>query len=300
MNAFECGNYAEAMKICELWESGLPNEAGPQFSKARIYSETGQTDQAILCYEKALQLAPEGRSADIARQRIQELQSTGGTRATISIRWLGHASYIVTTSDGTTFLTDPINFRGYQMPTGTTADIVTVSHEHIDHNATDALSGSPLIFRGTDDQCRNVNAIDTTVYGVRVYSVPSFHDPGHHGRNAVFVFEFDDIRLAHLGDIGTTLSADQISAIGEADILMLPVGGQFTVSGAAADSIVNQLDVSRFVLPMHYRTDAFDAMPYTVELFLEGKENVIRQESNEFTFDLSESERERKYVVLQY
>lgn len=218
--------------------------------------------------------------------------------SSIKIRWLGHASFLITTSRGTTVLTDPIDFKGYHMPEGTTSDIVTVSHEHIDHNCVDAVSGSPVIFHGTDKSCRNVNSIDTTIGDIRLYTVPSFHGPGHFRSNAIFVFEFDGIRMAHMGDIGTILSDDQIAAIGDIDILILPVGGYFTIAGEEADTIASQVNVKRLVLPMHFKTEAFDDMPYTVEPFLKGKENVRRVEGNELVVDLTRSSPGREYVVF--
>ncbi len=218
----------------------------------------------------------------------------------ISIRWFGHAAFGIATSDGTTIVMDPVNFKGYNFPESTTADIVTVSHEHIDHNAVEAVAGTPAVFHGTDKRSKAVNTIDTTIGEVRLYTVSSFHDPGPWSVNAIFVFEFDGIRLAHLGDLGLVLTDEQIEAIGEIDILMIPVGGQFTIAAPQADSIVSQLTVKRLVLPMHYRTEAFDAMPYTAEPFLEGKENVRRLDTTEFTVDLSTPASELEYVVLRY
>jgi len=75
MDAFECGNFKEAMAICNLWETGLPKEPGPLFSKARIYTKTGEVEKAIQCYEKILTLVDEGRSAETARQRLDELRA---------------------------------------------------------------------------------------------------------------------------------------------------------------------------------------------------------------------------------
>lgn len=300
MDEFECGNFKEALAICELWETGLPSEPGPLFSKARIYTKTGEIDKAISCYERILTIVKEGRSAETARERLQELRSKPKSEASIKIRWLGHSSFLVTTSDGTTILTDPVDFKGYHIPPGTTADVVTVSHEHVDHNCIKAVSGSPIIFHGTDESCRNVNSIDTTIGDIRIYTEPSFHDPGHRGSNAIFIFEFNGIRMAHLGDIGTVLTNDQIDAIGEIDILMVPVGGQYTIAGAQADSIVNLLNVKHLVLPMHYKTEAFEDLPYGVEPFLKGKENVRRVDDSVLTFNQSELKAMREYVVMRY
>lgn len=229
---------------------------------------------------------------------ISESLAEKSSERSIGIRWLGHASFLITTSCGTTILTDPIDFKGYNIPEGTTADIVTVSHEHIDHNCVDAVSGNPAVFRGTDKKCRNVNVIDTTIRDIRLHTVHSFHDPGHHGSNAIFVFEFDGIRLAHMGDIGTVLTNEQIAAVGNIDVLMVPVGGQFTITGEEADSIVGQLDAERLVIPMHFKTEAFDAVPYTAEPFLKGKENVRRVGGEEIVIDLRVPVFGREYILF--
>jgi len=231
---------------------------------------------------------------------VAQTDSADEQAPVIKFRYLGQSSFLVTASNGTTFLTDPIDFKGYHMPQGTTADIVTVSHEHIDHNCVDAVSGSPIVFHGTNNECTSVNTVDTTINGVRLYTVPSFHDPGHHGVNAIFVFEFDGIRLVHLGDIGTTLTDDQIEAIGDVDILMVPLGGQFTIAAAQADSIVDQLQVKHIVIGMHFRTEAFDAMPYTAEPFMEGKATARWFRDNFFIYSPLEPPPQREYIVMRY
>lgn len=218
----------------------------------------------------------------------------------IKFQYLGQSSFLVTTSGGTTFLTDPIDFKGYHMPPGTTADIVTVSHEHIDHNCVDAVSGSPAVFRGTNEKCTAVNTIDTTINDVRLYTVPSFHNPGHSRLNAIFIFEFDGIRLAHPGDLGTTLTDEQVDAIGEIDILMVPLGGQYTISTVQADSIVEQLHVKHIVIGMHFKTEAFDDLPYTAEPFMEGKETARWFKDNFFIYNPSEPPPAREYIVMGY
>jgi len=236
----------------------------------------------------------------VAAQNPSEDSPSQKHPGSIKVKWFGHSSFLLTTSRGTKIITDPIDFKGYHVPPGTTADIVTVSHEHVDHNCVTAVTGSPAVFHGTDKACSTVNAVDTTVQDVRLYTVPSFHDPGHHGRNAIFVLEFDGIRAAHLGDIGEVLTEDQIAAMGKIDILLIPVGGRFTIGPVRADSIVSQLSIPRIVIPMHYQTEAFDVLPFTEDVFLEGKDNVRRLDGNEFVIDLSQKKSEPEYVVFQY
>lgn len=227
-------------------------------------------------------------------------QAASDSTAAIQIKWFGQSSFLVTTTHGTNILIDPANFKGYHFPDSISADIVTVSHEHVDHNHVQGVLGSPAVFRGTDEDCRQVTAIDTTIKGIHVYSVASFHNPGRNRLNAIFVYEFDGLRLVHLGDIGTILTDDQIRAVGKVDILMVPVGGQYTITAAEADTIVNQLDVKRVVIPMHYQTEAFPDLPYTVEPFLKGKENIRRVDDTYFVFEAGKSPAKREYVTLRY
>jgi len=133
-------------------------------------------------------------------------------------------------------------------------DLVTVSHEHSDHNAVSLADGSPIVLKGLagNDWAK----IDQTIKGVRVRTVGVYHDDtqgSQRGKNAVFVFDVDGLRLAHLGDLGHTLSPEQIKDIGPVDVILIPVGGFYTVDGKAATEVVNQLD-PKIVIPMHYKT----------------------------------------------
>ena len=133
-------------------------------------------------------------------------------------------------------------------------DLVTVSHEHSDHNAVSLAAGSPIVLNGLagNDWAK----IDQTVKGVRVRTVGVYHDDtqgSQRGKNAIFVFDVDGLRLAHLGDLGHTLSPEQIKDIGPVDVILIPVGGFYTVDGKAATEVVNQLN-PKIVIPMHYKT----------------------------------------------
>jgi L-ascorbate metabolism protein UlaG (beta-lactamase superfamily) len=218
----------------------------------------------------------------------------------IVIKWFGQSCFLIVTSEKTQILTDPIEFKGYHLPNGIEPDLVTVSHNHPDHNRLDVVDGNPIKLIGTSANIQNVLSIDKKINDVRIYTVPSYHDPGRHGMNAIFVFEFDGIRIVHLGDLGMTLSDSQIEAIGNVDILMIPVGGQFTISGATADSVINQLKVKSIVFPMHYKTDAFNSLPYSAEEFLREKEYVKRISENKFILILAKMPRKREYFVMDY
>jgi len=218
----------------------------------------------------------------------------------VVIKWFGQSCFLIITTEKTKILIDPVEFKGYHLPKGIEPDIVTISHNHPDHNRVDVVDGNPMVLKGTTSNIQKVISIDKKINDVRIYTVPSYHDPGRHGMNAIFVFEFDGIRIAHLGDLGTTLSDNQIEVIGEVDILMIPVGGQFTISGTNADSVINQLKVHSLVFPMHYRTEAFKSLPYSADDFLKGKENVIKISGNIFIQNLLNIPQKRENIVLDY
>ena len=180
--------------------------------------------------------------------------------AAITLTWFGQATFVLKMSTGLNALLDPAGSgTGYNIPVQSGIDLVTVSHEHSDHNAVSLASGSPLVLHGLagNDWAK----IDQTVKGVRVRTVPTFHDDAQgsqRGKNAVFVFKLEGLRLAHMGDLGHTLTPDQITAIGPVDVILIPVGGFFTVDGKAAAQVVGQLN-PKVVVPMHYKTPDLSA-----------------------------------------
>jgi L-ascorbate metabolism protein UlaG (beta-lactamase superfamily) len=131
------------------------------------------------------------------------------------------------------------------------ADLVLVTHEHGDHNAVDAVGGSPQILRST------AGTLESSVG--EVVAVASEHDGAagtKRGPNTIFRFTLDALRLCHLGDFGRPeLRVEQERAIGPVDVLFLPVGGGPTVGGEESAAIVRRLR-PRLVVPMHYRTPA--------------------------------------------
>ena len=160
---------------------------------------------------------------------------------------LGHACFAVTTKEGTCVLFDPFEEGiGYPVPR-VRADIVCLSHDHYDHNNAAAADGSPQIRRTT---------AEASFGGVRIFGVPCFHDDAHgalRGENIIFIMETDGMRIAHMGDIGHMLSKEQIAAIGPIDVLMIPVGGTFTVDADGAAELVRAIE-ARVTIPMHYQT----------------------------------------------
>lgn len=195
-------------------------------------------------------------------------------RGTVELTWWGHAMFALTASDGTRVLLDPYSEIGYQIPTAAelSAQVVTLSHDHPDHSNV-TLAGEATVLRGlTADGWASV---DETFDDTRIFSIDAFHDNSEgseRGRDALFVIETAGLRIAHLGDIGQAeLTLEQLEALGQIDVLLIPVGGVFTVDAAGATDIVGQIG-PRIVVPMHYGTAvlAFDLNP--VDAFLEGKD----------------------------
>ncbi len=179
-------------------------------------------------------------------------------RGTVELTWWGQAMFVLTTADGIRVLFDPYGEIGYRVPTvqELAADVVTVSHEHPDHNNV-ALAGDATVLRGlTDDGWAS---IDETFRQTRIFSVEAFHDNSEgseRGRNALFVIETAGLRIAHLGDFGQAeLTLEQLDALGQIDVLLIPTGGVFTIDPAGATDIIEQVG-PRIVVPMHYKTDA--------------------------------------------
>lgn len=180
----------------------------------------------------------------------------------VKIRWLGHASFLLESQSGTKIVTDPFDGSvGYKIPK-IEADIVTVSHDHYDHNYVEGVQGDPEIVK---------TAGEFTISGVGIKSVPAFHDEvkgAKRGPILIFVFEIDGLRICHVGDLGHLLSKAQEEQIGRPDVLLIPVGGTFTLDAEGAAEVVNQLS-PRMVIPMHFKTPAVSMPIDSVDKFLE-------------------------------
>ena len=198
--------------------------------------------------------------------------TAGADAGAAGLRWFGQSMFLLTSPGGTTVLLDPFNDIGYTVPPPLDSDAATITHEHPDHNNA-ALGGvASTVLRGlTADGWAE---IDQTVGDVRVFTVQSFHDAAQgaeRGRNAIFVLETGGLRFVHLGDLGHALDASHVDAFGgPVDVLMVPVGGAFTIDAAAATNIVDQLS-PRLVFPIHYKTERVAFPLATVDAFLEGK-----------------------------
>jgi L-ascorbate metabolism protein UlaG (beta-lactamase superfamily) len=186
----------------------------------------------------------------------------------MKIRWIGHACFYIESGEAR-ILTDPFESSvPYPFP-DLTADIVTVSHQHHDHNAVSRVKGTPVVLDKPGA---------TTVHGVAITGLASFHDDAKgakRGKNLIFRFDLEGLRLAHLGDLGTALTDELRRELDEVEVLMIPVGGYYTIDAAEAAALVRSLPRVRVVLPMHYRTPPIAEWPIgPVDDFVRTMDNV--------------------------
>lgn len=191
----------------------------------------------------------------------------------MKITWLGHSCFLLEDSKGVKLLTDPFdNTAGYDIYKGS-QDIVTISHQHFDHNYIKELNGNYKII----DKIGMYTSHDIPIKGT-----PSYHDKNKgakRGDNIIFTFRMDEYSLCHLGDLGHSLSNDDISSIGDVDILFVPVGGNYTIDGKEASEVTKKMN-PKIVIPMHYKTSRLSLPLEGVETFLMYMKNASKIDSN--------------------
>jgi len=221
----------------------------------------------------------------------------------VTFKWFGQACFLIETSHDMQIITDPMEMGLYKIPDDIEPDIVTVSHEHFDHNQVDKVAGDPAVLRGLTSGGKDFASVEEKIKDVEVYAIPSYHDESQgqeRGKNAIFVFRFDGLKVAHLGDLGHVLSAEQVEKIGDVDVVMIPVGGKYTIFGETADKVVSQLHPKMIVFPMHFKTESASFLPFSGEDFAEGKQDVKIIEGNTFVLDISNPPGNPAYVVLNH
>ena len=224
----------------------------------------------------------------------------------ITIRWHGQSFFEIITSKGTRIVTDPHNIDAFGRQS-VKGDLVTVSHLHTDHSRIDvieprdkakfkALYGVKIV-----DGKPQWNKYDEKFEDVHVYSIGTYHDNASglkRGLNSVTVFEIDGYRIVHLGDLGHKLSAEQIKEIGDVDILMIPVGGVYTLNGSDAKEVVEQLKPRYFILPMHRGIKGVYEDLLTADEFIDEQPNVRKESPDELTIAVGAKKPEMPEIVL--
>ena len=210
----------------------------------------------------------------------------------MKIKWLGHASFMITAESGRKIITDPylttenLNYGEIKE----SADIITVSHEHGDHSNVSAVRGNPEVVRGT-----------AKVKGIEFKGIPTYHDDAggkSRGKNTIFCFEVDGVRVCHLGDLGHPLSDKQANELSSVDILLIPVGGFYTIDAKVASQLCDRLK-PKVIIPMHFKNDKCTFPIAGVDEFLRRKEGVSRLDASEVEFKQGELAATTKTIVLK-
>ncbi|MBI4494418.1 MAG: MBL fold metallo-hydrolase [Chloroflexi bacterium] len=164
----------------------------------------------------------------------------------MDIVWHGHSCFRLRGKDAA-IATDPYDQSLGYPPLRLSAEVVTVSHQDPHHSYLAAVAGQPTLIDGPGEY----EVASTFITGVATYR--DKEKGRQSGRNTAYLIELDELVICHLGDLGHLLSADQIEALKDPDVLLIPVGGHCTISGAEAAEIVSQLE-PKIVVPMHYQT----------------------------------------------
>lgn len=196
----------------------------------------------------------------------------------MEIEWLGHASFLIKTSIGKRILTDPFDADiGYDLYKSD-VDVVTVSHNHFDHcNTEHFLKNAQIV-----DTIGEHNLSFCTILGTK-----SYHDKNKgskRGENIIFIIEVDGFRVCHLGDLGHILSKEMVECIGQIDLLLIPVGGHYTLDGIEAAKVSIYINPS-YIIPMHYKTPSLSFVLDGPEKFLTSMQNVSKLNSSCFVLN---------------
>lgn len=236
----------------------------------------------------------------------------------VTLEWYGHSCFLLTLENGAKILTDPYDTTRipYQLPEES-VDLIFSTHDHFDHNAVDLVPSRTILrangreptFRvtknGTELKGEEESpSIDLDGKAFRCSTVPSFHDDrggALRGANGIIRFTVEGITFVHLGDLGEMLDSAQIKQLKPVDVLMVPVGGYYTIDAEVAKQVVAALS-PRIVIPMHYKTAVLSAgFPIEgVAPFLEGYDHVNRRASSSIRIRADQLPEELTIEVLKY
>jgi len=197
----------------------------------------------------------------------------------MKIKYFAHSSFLLTSVKGTRLLTDPYESGSYGGAVGykkidEPTDAITISHNHADHNYISREHDKARIFR---------EAGSFVFKGISVRGVSLYHDASRgseRGGSIAFIYTIDGMSFCHLGDLGHVLNKSEAAEIGPVDVLMIPVGGTFTVDAGEAGKVIESLS-PKVCIPMHYKTKSVGFNLGPLEDFTSGRSNVKILNSSE-------------------
>jgi len=213
------------------------------------------------------------------------------------IQWLGHASFLLISNDGTKIIMDPYEAGAFggtfkYRPITISPDIVTVSHHHADHGY---VEGLPNHFEVLNEPMNKV------IKGIGFKGVGAYHDAefgASRGKNIIWVVTVNHVRVCHLGDLGHELSPIEIEKVGEVDILLAPVGGTYTLGPKETTRVIDHLH-PKITIPMHFKNEhvGFPLLP--VDDFLAGKTNVVHLDKSELELTKEQLPDQPQIIVMK-
>lgn len=224
----------------------------------------------------------------------------------MNLRYLGHSSFYIASGKGTRIVLDPYSeYIPYRFPS-LEADIVVVSHEHRDHNASYRVLGEPAVVKRTANfPVEHEIPVSRTGERMTFYGVPTWHDKvggRRRGPNTVWHWYWEGIHFCHLGDLGHLLTDQQVAAIEKVDVLFVPVGGKTTLTPTEAALVIQQL-TPNLVFPMHFRTPGIEDLGLAdepLEAFTSRHDNVEDASTMAVELDLARLPMRTKVVLLKY
>ncbi|RJP81327.1 MAG: hypothetical protein C4524_02110 [Candidatus Zixiibacteriota bacterium] len=235
----------------------------------------------------------------------------------VTVEWYGHSCFLLTLENGAKILIDPYDTtRVPYAPPRDRVNVIFSTHDHFDHNNVD-LVPAPIVLRadgreakfygktgGTVEQTDGSTVVDLKGRPLKAVTVPSFHDDrggGQRGANGMLRLEVNGLAFVHLGDVGTMLTPGQVEALKPVDVLMIPVGGYYTIDADTAAQVAAALG-SKVVIPMHYKTSALnESWPIAeVDSFLTHFPRVHRNPGSTITLQAGSMPDSLTIEVLEY
>ena len=220
----------------------------------------------------------------------------------VTIRWFGHSCFLIESSQGTKILTDPLGEEtGYPLPE-VMPDIITISHEHFDHNYVRPYRNRPKVIRGLTTDGTDWERIEETVKDVTISNVFTYHDNKggkKDGLNSIFILQLEGLKIVHMGDLGHPLTEEHVKALGGIDVLLIPIGGVTTINPLEANEVIEQLK-PKIVIPMHYKTPSCTFTLYTTKNFIKDRTNVRKAGSNTLSLSKGSLPNSPEIVILDY
>ena len=226
----------------------------------------------------------------------------------VEISWYGHGAFLVKSPKGKTVFLDPYPpmVIGYPAIPKMKVDAIASSVQYVHHTYRDFAQGKPRVLGALSTEKPWVwKEVNETVGDIKVRSVPGTQTceepPCVSGPNGILVLDVGGVKVVHLGVLNQALPEEVVKAIGPVDVLLIPVGGKFTIAGPKAYKVKQQLEPKIATIPMQWKTDVV-TLPLLNDYndFIAGRTGVVRSTSNKYVIDPKHRPEKPEIVVLDW